>query len=330
MLFEPPARARRRGRRRAALLRPHAADAREARRRPDRDRRSRPTGSTSTGLEQALADGHRPKLIHVIPNFHNPAGCTLSEAKRRRLVELSAEHGFWIFEDDPYREVRFGGAEPLPTMLSLAEGTDAQGDPRLLVLEDGQPRRPRRLPGRPRRARSGSSPSAPARPTSRRTCWPSRSSSSSAAPAASTRTSSWSTRPSPSAATRVVEQLERADPGGRVRRPRRRLLPLARPRRGHRHARRCCRSPRRRGSASSPAPTSCSRAASAACASRSPACPRRDVPEGIGRIARALEQPARLSAEPPLRACITRNDHLRLHDSLASAKKRAAIVDSCQ
>jgi DNA-binding transcriptional MocR family regulator len=77
------------------------------------------------GLEQALADGHRPKLVHVIPNFHNPAGCTLSEAKRRRLVELAAEHGFWILEDDPYREVRFGG-EPLPTMLALAEGTDAK------------------------------------------------------------------------------------------------------------------------------------------------------------------------------------------------------------
>jgi DNA-binding transcriptional MocR family regulator len=77
------------------------------------------------GLEQALADGHRPKLVHVIPNFHNPAGCTLSEGKRRRLVELSAEHGFWIFEDDPYREVRFGG-EPLPTMLELAEGTAAK------------------------------------------------------------------------------------------------------------------------------------------------------------------------------------------------------------
>jgi DNA-binding transcriptional MocR family regulator len=78
------------------------------------------------GLEQALADGHRPKLVHVIPNFHNPAGCTLSEEKRRRLVELSAEHGFWIFEDDPYREIRFGDAEELPTMLSIAEGTDAK------------------------------------------------------------------------------------------------------------------------------------------------------------------------------------------------------------
>ena len=56
-------------------------------------------------FEAALADGP-VKLAHVIPNFHNPAGCTLSAAKRERLVELAAEHGFWIFEDDPYRLVR--------------------------------------------------------------------------------------------------------------------------------------------------------------------------------------------------------------------------------
>ena len=33
-------------------------------------------------------------------------------------VALAHEHGFWIFEDDPYREVGFEGA-PLPTMLDL-------------------------------------------------------------------------------------------------------------------------------------------------------------------------------------------------------------------
>jgi DNA-binding transcriptional MocR family regulator len=68
-------------------------------------------------LEAALADGP-VKLAHVIPNFHNPAGCTLSVAKRVRLVELAAEHGFWIFEDDPYRELPFEG-EALETMLSM-------------------------------------------------------------------------------------------------------------------------------------------------------------------------------------------------------------------
>jgi DNA-binding transcriptional MocR family regulator len=68
-------------------------------------------------LEAALAEGPI-KLAHVIPNSHNPAGCTLSSTKRARLVELAAEHGFWIFEDDPYRELPFEG-EPLATMLSL-------------------------------------------------------------------------------------------------------------------------------------------------------------------------------------------------------------------
>jgi 2-aminoadipate transaminase len=68
-------------------------------------------------FEAALAAGPI-EFAHVIPNAHNPAGCTLSAAKRARLVELAAEHGFWIFEDDPYRELPFEG-EPLQTMLSL-------------------------------------------------------------------------------------------------------------------------------------------------------------------------------------------------------------------
>ena len=74
--------------------------------------------STSPSWSALLAGGLRPKLIHVIPNFHNPAGCTLSLEKRERLVALAAEHDFLIFEDDPYGELSFEG-ERLPTMLSL-------------------------------------------------------------------------------------------------------------------------------------------------------------------------------------------------------------------
>jgi 2-aminoadipate transaminase len=70
-------------------------------------------------FEAALADGP-VKLAHVIPNFHNPAGCTLSGPKRERLVALAAEHEFWLFEDDPYRLIAFEPLE-LPTMLSLDE-----------------------------------------------------------------------------------------------------------------------------------------------------------------------------------------------------------------
>ena len=71
-------------------------------------------------LERALSSGARPKLAHVIPNFHNPAGATLSLDKRRRLLQLAAEYEFHVFEDDPYVELRFEG-ESLPTMLSLDE-----------------------------------------------------------------------------------------------------------------------------------------------------------------------------------------------------------------
>jgi 2-aminoadipate transaminase len=75
-------------------------------------------------LARALEAGARPKLAHIIPNFQNPAGCTLSLDKRHRLLELAREYGFLIFEDDPYVELRFEG-EQHPTMLELDEGGES-------------------------------------------------------------------------------------------------------------------------------------------------------------------------------------------------------------
>jgi 2-aminoadipate transaminase len=77
-----------------------------------------PDGIDVAALERVLAAGLEPKLAHIIPNFQNPAGYTLSMEKRERLVELARGHGFTIFEDDPYVALRFEG-EALPTMLSL-------------------------------------------------------------------------------------------------------------------------------------------------------------------------------------------------------------------
>jgi 2-aminoadipate transaminase len=76
-----------------------------------------PDGIDIEELRALLAGGVRPKLAHIIPNFQNPAGVTLSAAKRTALVELAAEYGFTIFEDDPYADIRFRGAA-LPNMLS--------------------------------------------------------------------------------------------------------------------------------------------------------------------------------------------------------------------
>jgi DNA-binding transcriptional MocR family regulator len=69
-------------------------------------------------LRSLIEGGVTPKLAHIIPNFQNPAGYTLSHAKRTELLALAAEHGFLIFEDDPYKHIRFSG-EDLPTMLSM-------------------------------------------------------------------------------------------------------------------------------------------------------------------------------------------------------------------
>ncbi|MFC5286027.1 PLP-dependent aminotransferase family protein [Actinokineospora guangxiensis] len=78
-------------------------------------------GIDTEELAALLESGVRPTFAHVIPNFQNPAGYTLSAAKRARLLELAEQHDFIVFEDDPYVQIRFAG-EPLPTMLELDNG----------------------------------------------------------------------------------------------------------------------------------------------------------------------------------------------------------------
>ncbi len=76
-----------------------------------------PDGISTDELETVLATAVHPKLAHIIPNFQNPAGYTLSAAKRKRLLELAVEHDFTIFEDDPYVAIRFEG-EHIDSTLS--------------------------------------------------------------------------------------------------------------------------------------------------------------------------------------------------------------------
>jgi 2-aminoadipate transaminase len=68
-------------------------------------------------LGAATAEGP-VKLAHLIPNFHNPAGCTLSLEKRSALVQLAADRDFVLFEDDPYRLICFEEARA-KTMLEM-------------------------------------------------------------------------------------------------------------------------------------------------------------------------------------------------------------------
>jgi len=64
-----------------------------------------------------------PRFIYVLPNFHNPAGTTLSEERRLRLVELAREHDLIIVEDDPYGALRFEGEDIIPIAALAPERT---------------------------------------------------------------------------------------------------------------------------------------------------------------------------------------------------------------
>jgi 2-aminoadipate transaminase len=74
-------------------------------------------------LEKALAANPGAKFIYVLPNFHNPAGTTLPLERRYRLVELAAQHGAFIIEDDPYGELRFEGEDITPICALHKENT---------------------------------------------------------------------------------------------------------------------------------------------------------------------------------------------------------------
>ena len=75
-------------------------------------------GMVVEALEEALIHGERPKFVYTVPNFHNPAGVTMSYERRVRLVALCREAGIPILEDNPYGMLRFEG-EAVPSLRSL-------------------------------------------------------------------------------------------------------------------------------------------------------------------------------------------------------------------
>ena len=71
-------------------------------------------------LLRALAnEGRRPKFLYTIPNHHNPAGVSLSLARRHQLVEIARRNDLLIVEDNPYGLLDFKG-EVRTTLRSLA------------------------------------------------------------------------------------------------------------------------------------------------------------------------------------------------------------------
>jgi 2-aminoadipate transaminase len=70
-------------------------------------------GMVTEDLEEKIRK-HNPKMVYVIPTFHNPTGRTLSLERRKRIAELGSEYDVLILEDDPYRDIRYSGSELKP------------------------------------------------------------------------------------------------------------------------------------------------------------------------------------------------------------------------
>jgi len=74
-------------------------------------------GMTIDGLEEYLKK-YSPRLIYVVPTFQNPDGLTISEERRKAIVELGEKYHVPVIEDDPYSELCFEGTVP-PHMQSM-------------------------------------------------------------------------------------------------------------------------------------------------------------------------------------------------------------------
>ncbi|MCE3271594.1 MAG: 2-aminoadipate aminotransferase [Ramlibacter sp.] len=63
------------------------------------------------------------RFLYVLPNFQNPTGRTMSEARRQALVETTRELALPIVEDNPYGDLWFDAPPPAPLAARNPEGT---------------------------------------------------------------------------------------------------------------------------------------------------------------------------------------------------------------
>jgi DNA-binding transcriptional MocR family regulator len=79
-------------------------------------------GLVPDALRRAIAAtqaaGKRVKFLYTVPMFHNPAGVTLSAARRAEVVEICRAADLLILEDNPYGLLGFD-SDPLPALRSM-------------------------------------------------------------------------------------------------------------------------------------------------------------------------------------------------------------------
>jgi DNA-binding transcriptional MocR family regulator len=70
---------------------------------------------------EGMLEQFQPKFVYTIPTFHNPAGWTLSQTRREKLVRLAQQHDFLILADEVYHFLAFIQSPPRPFALFADE-----------------------------------------------------------------------------------------------------------------------------------------------------------------------------------------------------------------
>ena len=65
---------------------------------------------------------NKARFLYVLPNFQNPTGRTMSEARRAALVQAAAELNLPLVEDNPYGDLWFDNPPPAPLTARNPEG----------------------------------------------------------------------------------------------------------------------------------------------------------------------------------------------------------------
>ncbi len=73
-------------------------------------------------LSRAVAAGTAPRFLYVLPNFQNPTGNSMSEARRAALSNAAAQLGLPIVEDNPYGDLWFDTPPPRPLTARNPDG----------------------------------------------------------------------------------------------------------------------------------------------------------------------------------------------------------------
>jgi DNA-binding transcriptional MocR family regulator len=73
-------------------------------------------------VQEVARSGRRAKFLYTIPTYQNPAGVTLTDERRERVLDICERAGLLVVEDDPYGQLSVSGEAPRPLRARRRDG----------------------------------------------------------------------------------------------------------------------------------------------------------------------------------------------------------------